>query len=427
MSNNNLSVILGAQWGDEGKGKLVDIKSGDFDIVARATGGANAGHSVYVKEGDETKKFIFHLIPSGILYEHVICVIGNGVVVHMPTVYKEIENLRENGIDVDGRIKLSDRAAVLFDYHKIVDGMQEDSKGEKKVGTTKRGIGPCYADKINRRGLRFCDLKDWDVFEEKYRANLAFHQKVFGFDYAPEEELSFYKEKREEILSMVTDTALYLNKALNSGKKVLMEGANATLLDIDHGTYPFVTSSCPSVGGVFTGTGMSPKHLGELTGIVKAYMTRVGAGPFPTELHGQLGDDIREAGGEYGSTTGRPRRCGWFDVPLTKYSIMVNGFSNLNLTKLDVLDDLDEIQVAVKYKLDGEEIETLPALLDDLGRVEVEYETLPGWKQSLQDVTSWDELPENAKSYVLRLEKLLGCSIKYIGVGMRRDQLITRE
>jgi adenylosuccinate synthase len=428
MSNSTLSVILGVQWGDEGKGKLVDIMSERFDIVARATGGANAGHSVYVKEGGETKKFVFHLIPSGILYPHVICVIGNGVVVHTPTMMDELRSLREQGYDVDSKIKLSSRAAMLFDYHKIVDGMQEDSKGEKKVGTTKRGIGPCYADKISRRGLRYADLADWEKFESKYRANLAWHQKVYGFDYDAETELTFYKENRDMLLGMITDTALYLSKAMEAGKSILVEGANATLLDIDHGTYPFVTSSNPSIGGVFTGLGFGPRALtGELIGIVKAYMTRVGAGPFPTELHDALGEQIREAGGEYGSTTGRPRRCGWFDVPITKYSLMVNGFDNVNLTKLDVLDELDEIKIATTYKLDGQPLETLPATLDELARVEVEYETMPGWKQSLQDVTEWDDLPENAKAYVLRLEELIGTPIKYIGVGMRRDQLVVKS
>jgi adenylosuccinate synthase len=428
MSNSTLSVILGVQWGDEGKGKLVDILSERFDIIARATGGANAGHSVYVKENGETKKFVFHLIPSGILYPHVKCVIGNGVVIHTPTMFKELESLREQGYDVDSKVKISNRGAMLFDYHKIVDGMQEDSKGEKKVGTTKRGIGPCYADKISRRGLRFADLRDWEKFEEKYRANLAWHQKVYGFEHDAEAELAFYKENRDVLLSMIIDTALYLSKAMEAGKSILVEGANATLLDIDHGTYPFVTSSNPSIGGVFTGLGFGPRALtGELIGIVKAYMTRVGAGPFPTELHDELGEQIREAGGEYGSTTGRPRRCGWFDVPITKYSLMINGFDTVNLTKLDVLDMLDEIKIATTYKLDGEVIETLPATLDELARVEVEYETMPGWKQSLQDVTEWDQLPENAKAYVLRLEELLGTKIKYIGVGMRRDQLITRE
>jgi adenylosuccinate synthase len=421
-----LTAILGAQWGDEGKGKLVDIMSGDFDIVARATGGANAGHSVYVKEGEETKKFIFHLLPSGILYEHVTCVIGNGVVLDLKAMLEELADLRSKDYNVEGRVKLSNRAAVLFEYHKLIDGLQEESKGKGKVGTTKKGIGPCYSDKINRFGLRLCDLESWDLFERRYRANLERHQEFYGFEYDPEEELAYLKENLGMILPMITDTALYLNKSLEDGKKVLLEGANATLLDIDHGTYPFVTSSNPSVGGALTGTGMSYKRLDDLIGVVKAYMTRVGAGPFPTELSDELGERLADAGGEFGSTTGRPRRCGWFDVPMTKYSIMINGFDSVNLTKLDVLDDFDEIKVAVGYKLDGKELETLPALLEDLGRVEVEYETLPGWKEPLQDVTSWDDLPENAKSYVLRLEKLIGCPIKYVGVGMRRDQLITR-
>ncbi|MBT5516482.1 adenylosuccinate synthase [Candidatus Peregrinibacteria bacterium] len=426
MTSGNFSLILGAQWGDEGKGKLVDILSESFDIVARATGGANAGHSVYVNMDGETKKFVFHLIPSGILYEHVICVIGNGVVLHVETMLKELANLEEQNFNISGRVLISDRAALLFDYHKIIDGTQEDRKGDKKVGTTKRGIGPCYADKINRRGLRMCDLLNWDAFVEKYRANLAWHQSVYDFEYDAEAELEIMKSNRDRLLEMMVDGAAYLNGALDEGKKVLLEGANACLLDIDHGTYPYVTSSNPTVGGALTGTGMSAKHLGENIGIVKAYMTRVGAGPFPTELDNELGEQIREAGGEFGSTTGRPRRCGWFDVPLTRYSIMLNGFTNLNLTKLDVLDELDEIQIATSYKLNGEKIDRFPALLEELGQVEIEWETMPGWNQSLKDVTSWDDLPENAKKYVLRLEELLGCPMKYIGVGQRRDQLITR-
>lgn len=422
----NLSLVLGAQWGDEGKGKLVDILSEGHDIVARASGGANAGHTVYVSVNGETKKFVFHLLPSGLLNPHIICVIGNGLVLHVPTMLAEIAKLKAEGFDVDGRILISDRVQILFEYHKIIDGAQEDMKGSGKVGTTRRGIGPAYADKINRRGLRLCDLANWEKFEAKYRENLAWHQKVYAFDFDPTAELEELKREREKLLTMKVDSSFYLNSALESGKKVLLEGANAALLDIDHGTYPFVTSSAASVGGAFTGTGMSPKHLGEVIGIAKSYMTRVGSGPFPTELLDELGDRIREAGGEYGSTTGRPRRCGWFDVPLTRYSVLLNGYSSLNLTKLDVLDELSEIKIATKYMLEGKELQSFPASLDDLERVQVEYETLPGWKQSLKDVTSWDALPENAKKYVLRLEELLGCPIKYVGVGQRRDQLITR-
>jgi adenylosuccinate synthase len=420
------TVVLGAQWGDEGKGKLVDVLSKDFDIVARATGGANAGHTVYFTEGTETKKFVFHLLPSGILYPQVTCVIGNGLVLHVGSMFEEIEALKVQGYDVEPRVKISDRVALLFDYHKLIDGAQEDSKGGAKVGTTRRGIGPAYSDKINRRGLRLCDLINWDSFVEKYRANVAWHQKVYGFDYDAETELNGLKAVRDRLLAMKVDGAFVLNQAVAAGKKVLVEGANATLLDIDHGTYPFVTSSNPSIGGVFTGTGLNPRYLGESIGIVKAYMTRVGSGPFPTELLDALGDSIREAGGEYGSTTGRPRRCGWFDVPMTKYSVMINGFTALNLTKLDVLDELEEIKVAVAYRLDGKVLESIPASLEDLARVEVDYETLPGWKVSLKEVTTWEALPENAKKYVLRLEELLGCPFKYIGVGQRRDQLLTR-
>lgn len=423
----NLSVILGAQWGDEGKGKLVDILSKDFDIVARATGGANAGHTVFIQENGETKKYIFHLLPSGILYPHVNCVIGNGVVLHIETLFEEIEELEAAGYSVQNRLKISDRVALLFDYHKLMDGSQEDSKGVQKVGTTRRGIGPAYSDKINRKGLRLCDLKNWETFEERYRQNLKRHQEVYGFTYLPEGELAVIRKYKDQLLAMMTDGAEYLHNALKAGKKVLVEGANAALLDIDHGTYPFVTSSNPTIGGVFTGTGMNPSALKEVIGIVKAYMTRVGGGPFPTELTDAMGEKIRESGGEYGSTTGRPRRCGWFDVPLTRYSIVLNGFDCLNLTKLDVLDDLEEIKIASKYLLNGEEIHTVPASLQDLAQVQVEYETLPGWKTSLKECTEWDQLPEAAKNYVLRLEELLDCPIRYVGVGQRRDQLLVRS
>jgi adenylosuccinate synthase len=427
MTAQNLTVILGAQWGDEGKGKLVDILSGRFDIAARATGGANAGHTVKVMVDGVEKKFVFHLIPSGVLYPDTQCVIGNGVVIHVPTVFKEIKNLEDQGIEALSRIKISERASLLFDFHKMTDGRQEDMKGDAKVGTTKRGIGPCYADKISRRGLRVCDLIDWNTFEEKYRSLLAWHERCFEYKHEDAEaELALLKDLREKMLRMSADTALLLNTALAEGKSVLMEGANAALLDIDHGTYPYVTSSNPTIGGVFTGTGMHAGYLQENIGIVKAYMTRVGRGPFPTELENEIGEHIRERGGEFGSTTGRPRRCGWFDTPLTRYSIMINGFTSLNLTKLDVLDELDEIKVAEKYFLDGKEIHSLPSRLEDLARVELEFSTLPGWKTDISDSQTWDDLPENAQKYVLHLEGLLGCPIKYIGVGPRRDQMIER-
>ncbi len=439
MTPGHLSIILGAQWGDEGKGKLVDILCERFPIVARATGGANAGHTVYATiggkdgQGGETKKFVFHLLPSGILRVGVTAVIGNGCVLHLPTLFEELATMKAAGLDVESRVKLSSRVALLFDYHKVIDGSQEDSKGEQKVGTTRRGIGPAYSDKINRRGLRLCDLEDWATFEKLYRANLAWHQKVYGFGHDADAELATLKDLRDRTLAMQVDGATMLNGALALGQDVLVEGANGALLDIDHGTYPFVTSSNPTVGGVFTGTGLNSRYLKDVIGIAKAYITRVGAGPFPTELTverdaaaGALGDRIREAGGEYGSTTGRPRRCGWFDVPLTRYSVMLNGFTALNLTKLDVLDELEEIKIAVAYKLDGNALDHFPARLEDLARVEVEYETMPGWKTSLKEVTRWESLPKNAQAYAERLEVLLGCPIKYVGVGQKREQLVVR-
>ncbi len=427
MSFGHLSIVLGTQWGDEGKGKLVDILSEKFDWVARATGGANAGHTVYVEKNGKTEKYVFHLLPSGILYEHVRCLIGNGVVLHVETFFKELQNLAERGMDSESRVKISDRASLLFDYHKIIDGLQEDAKGDQKVGTTRRGIGPAYSDKVNRRGIRLCDLKDWAHFEAMYRSNLKWHQDVYGFEYDPEPELKLHRELQSRLMAMSVDGTWTLNQALKNGETVLVEGANAALLDLDHGTYPYVTSSNPSIGGVFTGTGLSPLHLKENIGIVKAYMSRVGAGPFPTELENELGETIRQAGGEFGSTTGRPRRCGWFDSVVTRYGILVDGCTALNLTKLDVLDDLDEIKIAVAYRLNGQEIHGLPALLSELEQVEVTYESLPGWKTPIGEARRFEDLPINAQNYVLRLENLLGCPIRWIGVGQRRDQMIDRN
>lgn len=426
-----VAVVLGSQWGDEGKGKLVDILSQEYGMIGRATGGANAGHTIYFKDenrGGEVTKIVFHLIPSGIMHEGKVCVIGNGVVIHIPTMFGEIDKLHELGISTEGKLLISDRAHIVFDYHKEVDGIQEERKGKNKVGTTKRGIGPAYADKISRVGVRMGDLRDWDMFEAKYRHNLKNYQEMYGgFDYDAEKELAELKEFSGKVLPMVTDTALHINDSLDSGHELLMEGANGMHLDIDHGTYQFVTSSNPSIGGICTGIGLPATKITSVIGIMKAYTTRVGAGPFPSELHDVLGDAIRDKGGEFGSTTGRPRRCGWFDAVVGRYAVMINGLTHINLTKLDVLTGLESIKIAVGYKHgDNSFVRTMPCSLKELEEVEVEYIELPGWPEELDDCQTFEDLPENARNYVLKLEELLGCQIDTIGVGQRRDQLIVR-
>ncbi|MBU1019187.1 MAG: adenylosuccinate synthase [Patescibacteria group bacterium] len=405
-----IAAIIGGQWGDEGKGKLVDLASPEYDIIARATGGANAGHTVYV--GDE--KYIFHLLPSGALHEKCTCVIGNGVVVHLPTLLEEIDVLKKAGIKTEGRFLISDRAHLLFEYHKELDGQQEKSKGEKKVGTTKRGIGPCYADKISRVGIRAGDFLDQNVFEKKLRAK--------GHDV--EDEIEYYRENRARIEEMITDTFVYLHEALEGGKSILFEGANGVMLDIDHGTYPFVTSSNPMVGGLGTGTGVPGKHLDNLVGIIKAYTTRVGAGPFPTELDDEVGVHFRKQGGEYGSTTGRPRRCGWFDAVQCKYSARMNGYDGINLTKLDVLTGLEVLKIGVSYSFDGKVYDSFPASIEALEDCEVEYIEMPGWKEEISGVREFDELPQTAKDYVRKVEELMGVPVWFIGVGPKREQML---
>lgn len=403
-----IAAIIGGQWGDEGKGKLVDLASPEYDIVARATGGANAGHTVYV--GD--KKYIFHLLPSGALHEKCTCVIGNGVVVHLPTILKEINILKEAGIKTKGRFLISDRAHLLFERHKELDGKQESEKGANKVGTTKRGIGPCYMDKMARTGIRACDFLDQDVFEGKLRAT--------GGDV--EEEIKYYRENRAQIEGMITDTFVYLHEAIEGGKSVLFEGANGVMLDIDHGTYPFVTSSNPMVGGLGTGTGIPGKYLDSLVGIIKVYTTRVGAGPFPTELEDEVGVRLREQGGEYGSTTNRPRRCGWFDAVVGRYSARLNGYDGVNLTKLDVLTGINPLKIGVRYKIGGRVLDSFPAsAVED---VEVEYIEMPGWEEDISGVREFDDLPEAARDYVRKIEELMGVPVWFIGVGSRREQMI---
>lgn len=416
-------VVLGCQWGDEGKGKLIDIISKEYAIVIRSAGGANAGHTIYLNNN----KFVFHLVPSGMLNKNCKCVIGNGTVLHLQTLLEEIDLLNKNGIKTNGRILISDRAHLLFNYHKIIDNLQEASKGSQKVGTTGRGIGPCYIDKVRRSGLRIHDLDNFENFTKKYRENLRILQKMYGnFAYDADKELAELKIQADKIRPMIIDSAYYLNEALNSGKKILVEGANGIMLDVDHGTYPFVTSSNPSIGGISTGTGLAPGKISNVIGIMKAYTTRVGSGPFPTELKDKLGDEIREKGGEYGSTTGRPRRCGWFDAFVGKYAVMINGITEINLTKLDVLTGLSELKIATAYKYNGKSLKSFPADPEIFQNLKVEYLELPGWKEDLSKCRKYSDLPKNARAYVEKIEKLVGCKITSIGVGKDRDEMIFR-
>ncbi len=423
----NVCAVLGGQWGDEGKGKLVDILAKEYEIVGRGTGGANAGHTVYIPDPENSgkkKKIVFHLIPSGILYPHIKEVIGNGCVVHIPTLFEEIEVLKQNNIQVEGRLFLSDRAHLVFEYTKLVDKIQEERKGSGKVGTTGRGIGPAYSDKINRIGLRVHELLNMETFEKKFRERIENLQKMYPeLQYDFEAEIEYYKKIVDQIKPLIIDSASYLNEQIAQGKKILLEGANAALLDIDHGTYPFVTSSNATIGGLVAGVGISALKMTSAIGVMKAYCTRVGSGPFPTELDNEIGNKLRETGGEYGSTTGRPRRCGWFDAVASKYSVMLNGYTCINLTKLDVMDDLDTVKIATKYLHKGKELTAFPASIEVLSEVEVVYEEMPGWKQSIAEARTINDLPENAKNYVKRLQEVLGCPIEFVGVGIGREQM----
>lgn len=416
-------AVLGSQWGDEGKGKLIDILSAKFDMVARCQGGSNAGHTIVV----DGTKFAFHLIPSGILHDQATCVVGNGVVLHLPTFFKELDALDEKGIKYQGRLKVSDRAHLLFDYHQIVDGLREEELAGEMIGTTKKGIGPCYSTKATRIGLRVGDLRFFKHFQENLTKNVKELQRSYKFDYDIEAEIKKYKEYAERLEPMITDTVELLNRGYEEGKKILVEGANATMLDIDFGTYPFVTSSNASIGGACTGLGISPNKIDCAIGIVKAYTTRVGAGPFPSELLDTLGEQIREKGHEFGTTTGRPRRCGWLDIPVLKYTHMINDFTFLNVTKLDVLDELPEIRIATDYSYQGKPLSSFPSNLEVLSNVSVEYETMPGWKTDITKVRTFEELPMEAQNYIKRIEELVGCPVKWVGVGPGRDEMIERS
>eukprot|EP00884_Botryococcus_braunii_P017253 jgi/Botrbrau1/4210/Bobra.0044s0013.1 len=415
-------VVLGTQWGDEGKGKLVDILARQYDIVARAQGGANAGHTIY---NDKGEKFALHLVPSGILHQGATCVVGNGVVVHLPSLLEEIEGLEARGVRTEGRLLLSDRAQLLFDVHKEVDGAREAELAGGKIGTTKRGIGPAYASKATRNGLRVGDLRYPDIFVDKLRALAADAKKRFPeLPYDVEEDIRKYKDIAARVLPFVGDSVEYINTAWEQGRKILIEGANATMLDIDFGTYPFVTSSNPSIGGVATGLGLAPSKFQEIIGVAKAYSTRVGSGPYPTEIHGPLAEELRSIGMEYGVTTGRPRRIGWLDIPTLRYATRINGLTALNLTKLDVLSDLDKIPLGVAYRLNGQILSAVPADIPALEELEVVYEEMPGWKRDISKVRKWEELPEEARKYIARVEELVGVTCRWIGVGPGRDAIV---
>ena len=415
-------VVVGTQWGDEGKGKITDFLSANAEVIARYQGGDNAGHTIVI----DGKKFKLHLIPSGIFFPEKISVIGNGVVVNPKSLVKELAYLHEEGVSTDS-LRISDRAHVILPYHIELDRLQEESKGDNKIGTTIKGIGPAYMDKAARVGIRIADLLDRDVFAERLRINLEEKNRQFTKLYDAE-ALSFddifeeYYEYGQQIKQYVTDTSVILNDALDNGKRVLFEGAQGVMLDIDQGTYPFVTSSNPVAGGVTIGSGVGPSKINKVVGVCKAYTSRVGDGPFPTELFDEVGERIREVGHEYGTTTGRPRRVGWFDSVVMRHSRRVSGITNLSLNCIDVLSGLDTVKICVAYDLDGERIDYYPASLEQLKRCKPIYEELPGWEEDITGCRSLDELPENARNYVRRVGELVGVRISTFSVGPGREQ-----
>ncbi|ORX38344.1 putative adenylosuccinate synthase [Kockovaella imperatae] len=420
-----VTVVLGAQWGDEGKGKLVDILAQEADVCARCAGGNNAGHTIVVKnaKGEKTT-YAFNLLPSGLVNEKCTAFIGSGVVVHIPSLFNELDTLERKGLKCADRLFISDRAHLVLGFHQIVDGLKEIELGGSSIGTTKKGIGPAYSSKASRSGLRVHHLYD-PSFPAKFRKLVEGRFKRYGhFEFDTEGEIEMYLAFADRLRPHIVDGVQFMHKALTSGKRVLVEGANALMLDIDYGTYPYVTSSATSIGGVCTGLGIPPQAIKKVVGVIKAYTTRVGGGPFPTEDLGSIGETLQEVGAEFGVVTGRRRRCGWLDLVVMKYSTIVNGYTSLNLTKLDVLDGFEQIKVAVGYKIDGAEIEGFPADLERLAQVEVVYETLPGWKSDISKCTTFDSLPSQAQSYVRFIENYLGVKIQYIGVGPSRDSSI---
>jgi adenylosuccinate synthase len=417
-------AVLGAQWGDEGKGKIVDMLTPHFAAVARYQGGHNAGHTVYV----EGKKFVLHLIPSGILHPGVTCIIGNGVVIDPQALFKEVDELAKLGINVDGRLMISEKAHVILPYHRELDVLSEARRGERKIGTTSRGIGPAYEDKIGRRGIRICDLLgDREALAHEVRENVHARNQIIKdstLDWKPVfDQMVAYGDRMR---AWVGDVSLFLAVAMEQDKRVMFEGAQATLLDIDHGTYPFVTSSNASIGGVCIGLGVPPRAIGGVLGVAKAYTTRVGEGPLPTELSGELADRLRESGQEYGASTGRPRRCGWYDAVVVRYSARINGLDALALTKLDVLDGLSEVPICVGYRTANGTITEFPADLRALANAEPVYESMPGWTTPTKGVTRFELLPLEAQRYVRKLEEVSGVECAIVSTGSDRAETIVR-
>lgn len=419
------SLVLGAQWGDEGKGKVVDLFTEKADVVVRFSGGHNAGHTVVIKG----EKYILHLIPSGIMHEEKINIIGNGVVIDPEALIEEMNDLKARGISFEGRFFISKRAHLIMPYHKIFDKHSEAKKGSKKIGTTGRGIGPSYADKMARVGLRICDLYDEEVLKEKVYQNVEevnlIAERIHGIEpLDPQVVFENYKKYGEIIKPYVAETSYMINKLYSEGKNIMLEGAQGTLLDVDHGTYPYVTSSNPTAGGAFTGTGLAPQSLNNVVGVLKAYTTRVGSGPFPTELEDEIGERLRDIGGEYGATTGRPRRCGWLDLVASKYAKMLSGINYIALTKLDVLTGFDKIKVCVGYEYNGKVFETFPPEIKILESLTPVYKEFDGWDEDITKVRKYEDLPDNAKKYLEFIKNELGVEYALISLGTDREETI---
>ena len=421
-----VTVVIGSQWGDEGKGKIVDLLSEDLDVVARYQGGANAGHTICWDD----QEFVLHLVPSGIFHDNTTCVIGNGVVIDPVAVMDEIKTIQDLGYDVEGRLLISHNAHLIMPYHKAVEQARERLRDADAIGTTGRGIGPAYMDKFARTGIRMVDLLDRDTLRAKLTHAIEAKNNLLRSVYGAEELnvdaiVDEYVEFDRLVDPYVTDTTQYLNRALAEGKHVLAEGAQGSLLDVDFGTYPYVTSSHPTVGGCCTGLGVPPTEINRVIGIVKAYSTRVGNGPFPTELDDEAGERLRSVGHEFGATTGRPRRCGWLDLVALRYTAQVNGFTDIAVTKLDVLTGMDELKVATTYRYNGKESARFPSETQTLEKVEPQYETLPGWTADLRQASSFEELPTNAQDYLTFVQDFLGVRISLVSMGPKRTQTIT--